>query len=151
MTKFKLTKKQAQAVLETKLQQLTSLEQEKLKKESEELKKTIEELEKILGDINEILKIIVKEVNELKRKYGDKYYCREVEVLVVVLTEESRTITPERSNVADVVAVLVATEILFSTYSGTPETLSRISEVNPSNIVENPVRGLTILPRVSSP
>jgi len=71
MTKFKLTKRQAQAVLETKLQQLTSLEQEKLKKESEDLKKTIEELEKILGDINEILKIIVKEVNELKRKYGD--------------------------------------------------------------------------------
>jgi len=71
MNKFKLTKRQAQAVLETKLQQLTSLEQEKLKKESENLKKIIEELEKILGDINEILKIIVKEVNELKKKYGD--------------------------------------------------------------------------------
>ena len=69
--KFNLTKKQAQAVLETKLQQLTSLEQDKLKKESEELKKTIEELEKILGDIKEVIKIIVKEVNELKKKYGD--------------------------------------------------------------------------------
>ncbi|MBU2562438.1 MAG: hypothetical protein KKF68_02135 [Nanoarchaeota archaeon] len=69
--KFKLTRKQAQAVLETKLQQLTSLEREKLKKEAEELKNKISEFEKILGNINEILKIIVKEVNELKSKYGD--------------------------------------------------------------------------------
>ena len=34
--KFKLTRKQAQAVLETKLQQLTSMEQNKLKKEHKE-------------------------------------------------------------------------------------------------------------------
>jgi len=68
---FKLTRKQAEAVLETKLQQLTSLEVDKLKKEADELKKRISELEKILADIKEILKIIVKEVNELKAKYGD--------------------------------------------------------------------------------
>ncbi|MFH1151537.1 MAG: DNA gyrase subunit A, partial [Nanoarchaeota archaeon] len=68
---FKLSKKQAQAVLDTKLQQLTSLERDKLDKESKELKLNIAELEKILGDINEVLKIIVKEVNELKKKYGD--------------------------------------------------------------------------------
>ncbi len=71
MKKYELSKKQAQAILETKLQQLTSLERDKLKKEQEELKKRIEELEKILADIKEILKIIVKEVNELKNKYGD--------------------------------------------------------------------------------
>ncbi len=69
--KFELNKKQAQAVLETKLQQLTSLEQDKLKKEQEKLKQTIEELEKILADIREVLKIIIKEVNDLKNKYGD--------------------------------------------------------------------------------
>ncbi|HDK42378.1 MAG TPA: DNA gyrase subunit A, partial [Candidatus Pacearchaeota archaeon] len=69
--KFKLTKKQAQAVLETKLQQLTSMEHDKLKKESKDLKEKIAELEKILGDIKEVLKIIVREINELKNKYGD--------------------------------------------------------------------------------
>jgi len=69
--KFKLTRKQAEAVLETKLQQLTSMEVDKLKREAEDLKKIIAELEKILGDVNEILKIIIKEVNELKTKYGD--------------------------------------------------------------------------------
>ena len=71
MKRFSLTGKQAKAVLETKLQQLTSLEVDKLKKESEDLKKAIAEYEKILADINEVLKIIVSEVNELKRKYGD--------------------------------------------------------------------------------
>ena len=71
MKNFNLSKKQAQAVLETKLQQLTSLEQDKLKKEQEELKMKIEEYEKILADIKEILRIITKEINELKNKYGD--------------------------------------------------------------------------------
>ena len=69
--KFKLTRKQAQAVLETRLQQLTSLEQEKLKKEYKDLKQKISEFEKVLKDIKKVLKIIVKEVNELKNKYGD--------------------------------------------------------------------------------
>ncbi len=69
--KYKLNKRQSEAVLETKLQQLTSLEVDKLKKEAEELKKKIIELENILGDIKEIIKIIVKEVKELKEKYGD--------------------------------------------------------------------------------
>ena len=72
VTKFKLTKKQAQAVLETKLQQLTSLAVDKLKTEGEELRNKILELEKILADIKEILKIILKDINELKNKYGDK-------------------------------------------------------------------------------
>lgn len=71
LKKYKLTRRQAEAVLETKLQQLTSLEVDKLKKEAEELKKKIEEYEKVLGDIKEVLKIIVKEVKELKDKYGD--------------------------------------------------------------------------------
>ena len=71
MKGFKLSKRQAQAVLDTKLQQLTSLELDKLKKECVQLKELIANLEKILGDIKEILKIIVKEINELKSKYGD--------------------------------------------------------------------------------
>jgi len=71
MKKFSLSKKQAQAVLDTKLQQLTSLESDKLKKEAEELMARISEFEKILSNVNEILKIIMKEVSELKKKYGD--------------------------------------------------------------------------------
>ncbi len=69
--KFKLTKRQAQAVLDTKLQQLTSLEQDKLKKEEKELKRKILELRKILGSMSEVLKVVVKEISELKKNYGD--------------------------------------------------------------------------------
>lgn len=70
--KFELSVKQAQAILEIKLSQLTRLEADKLKKEEEELKELIESLKKILGDEKEILKIIKKELNELKKNYGDE-------------------------------------------------------------------------------
>lgn len=72
MNKFKLSQRQAQAILDTKLQQLTTLEREKLKKESADLKITIAELEKILGDIKEVLKIISREISDMNKKYGDK-------------------------------------------------------------------------------
>jgi DNA gyrase subunit A len=72
MKKFNFTKKQAEAILETKLKQLTSLEHDKLKKEEQDLLELIEKLKKILADEKEILKIIKKELNELKEKYGDE-------------------------------------------------------------------------------
>lgn len=72
MSKYKLSQRQAKAVLETRLQQLTSLEQDKLKKENKELSDAIKEYKKILGSEKEILKIITKEVKELKKKYGDE-------------------------------------------------------------------------------
>jgi len=83
---YKLTERQAKAILETKLQQLTSMEQDKLKKESLELKKKIEEYEKILKEIKEVLKIIKKEVKELRDKYGD---ARRTQVLKRSLSEIS--------------------------------------------------------------
>ncbi|MEA3414408.1 MAG: DNA gyrase subunit A [Nanoarchaeota archaeon] len=71
MNKFKFTKNQVKAILETKLRQLTSLEHNKLKDELKELLKRIERYDKILGNIKEVLKIIKKEVLGLKEKYGD--------------------------------------------------------------------------------
>ncbi len=68
---FKLTKKQADAILEITLKQLTSLEHEKLKKEEKELVKKIEELRRILSSEKEILAIIKRELQELKKNYGD--------------------------------------------------------------------------------
>ena len=69
--KFDLSKKQAEAILEITLKQLTALEREKLEKEEKDLKEIIKELEVILGDEKEILKIIKRELNELKKNYGD--------------------------------------------------------------------------------
>jgi DNA gyrase subunit A len=71
MKKFGLTARQAKAVLEIRLQQLTRLEEGKLKEEEKELKETIDQLKKLLGSEQEILSVIKKEVQELKRKYGD--------------------------------------------------------------------------------
>ena len=71
-TKFALSKKQAEAILEITLRQLTALEREKLKNEEGELKTLISELQTILGDEKEILKIIKRELNELKKNYGDE-------------------------------------------------------------------------------
>ncbi|MEM3113165.1 MAG: DNA gyrase subunit A [Candidatus Pacearchaeota archaeon] len=69
--KFSLTKKQAEAILEITLKQLTALEREKLENEEKSLKELIKELKIILGDEKEIFKIIKKELNELKKNYGD--------------------------------------------------------------------------------
>ncbi len=70
--KFKLSKKQAEAILEITLKSLTALEREKLQKEEKDLKELITKLRKILDDEKEILKIIRLELNELKKNYGDK-------------------------------------------------------------------------------
>ena len=70
--KFNLNTKQSKAILETRLQQLTSLESDKLKDEEKKLKEKISNLEIILGDEKEVLKIICKEIKELKEDYGDK-------------------------------------------------------------------------------
>lgn len=70
--KFSLSDLQARAILEMQLRALAGLERKKVEDELTELKKLISGLEKILGDESEILKIIVEELEELKRKFGDE-------------------------------------------------------------------------------
>lgn len=72
--KLKLSRKQAEAILEMKLSKLTSLEQTKLKEENEELKVKMKELQKIIDSPQEILSIIRRELMELRRVYGDNRY-----------------------------------------------------------------------------
>jgi len=69
--KYKLSVKQAEAILEIKLSALTRLEQDKLKKEQSDLTEKIKELEKILSSEREILSVIRKELLEIKRKFAD--------------------------------------------------------------------------------
>lgn len=69
--KYSLSEKQTEAILEMRLSQLTSLEYTKLKDEEKELNEFIAKLKKILGDEKEILKLIVKDLKDLKEKYGD--------------------------------------------------------------------------------
>ncbi len=72
MKKFSLTDRQAKAVLEIRLSQLTHLEAGRLRDEEKKLNDSIKDLNAILGDEKEILKVIKKEVQELKAKYGDE-------------------------------------------------------------------------------
>lgn len=72
MKNFKLSDKQATAILEMKLQTLAGLERKKIKEELEEKLKLIAELENLLKDPKKILGVIKDEVKELKEKYGDQ-------------------------------------------------------------------------------
>ncbi len=66
---FVLDEKQANAILEMRLQRLTSLEVEKLNDELAQLRATIEDLKDILANESRILEIIRNDLTEIKTKY----------------------------------------------------------------------------------
>jgi DNA gyrase subunit A len=72
MKKFKLSERQATAILEMKLQTLAGLERQKIKDELEEKLKLIKKLESILKSKTKIMGIIKEELEEVKNKYGDE-------------------------------------------------------------------------------
>ncbi|MBA2876975.1 DNA gyrase subunit A [Anoxybacillus ayderensis] len=71
MTKFQLSEKQAQAILDMRLQRLTGLEREKIEQEYAELVKLIAHLKAILADEQKVLQIIRDELLEIKEKFND--------------------------------------------------------------------------------
>lgn len=85
--KFPLTKIQAQAILDMKLQRLTGLEREKIVKDYEETIKEIEKLKAILASPALVDNIIKEELLDIKKKYADK---RRTEI-----THEAEEITIE--------------------------------------------------------
>ena len=71
MDTFELTRPQAQAILDLRLQKLTSLERSKVKEEHQELLARIQELRALLGDEDAIYGVIRSELLEIKRLYND--------------------------------------------------------------------------------
>ena len=71
MTRFNLSKIQAEAILEIKLRQLAKLEEIKIRGEQEELNKERDTLEKILGSKARMSTLLKKEIIEAAEKYGD--------------------------------------------------------------------------------
>lgn len=71
MEGFKLTDKQAQAILDLRLQRLTGLEREKIVEEYQDTLKAIEEYKAILADEWRILQIVKDELSEVREKFGD--------------------------------------------------------------------------------
>ena len=71
MDGFKLSEKQAQAILDLRLQRLTGLEREKIEEEYQEVLKKIDWLKSVLADESKIMTIIKEELTAVKEKYGD--------------------------------------------------------------------------------
>ncbi len=69
--RFKLSEIQATAILDMQLRRLAALERQKIEEEYEAIKKLIDQLVAILKDPGKVLDIIVKELTELKEKFGD--------------------------------------------------------------------------------
>ncbi len=72
MTQFKLSEKQAQAILDMRLQRLTGLEREKIEEEFQNLMQLISELKAILADNEKVLEIIREELTEIKERFNDE-------------------------------------------------------------------------------
>ena len=70
-SRFGLSDKQAQAILDMRLARLTGLEQEKIQAELHELSKLFAYYESILADETKLLGIIKEEILEVRRKYAD--------------------------------------------------------------------------------
>jgi DNA gyrase subunit A len=70
MSQFGFSEKQAQAILDMRLQRLTGLERDKINEELKQILAIVADLKRILGDVNEIYAIIVKELTEIREKYG---------------------------------------------------------------------------------
>ncbi|QHS23839.1 DNA gyrase subunit A [Virgibacillus sp. MSP4-1] len=72
ISRFELSEKQAQAILDMRLQRLTGLEREKIENEYSDLMKLIGELKEILADEEKVLEIIREELTEIKERFNDE-------------------------------------------------------------------------------
>ncbi len=71
MDTFELTRPQAQAILDLRLQKLTGLERDKVKEEHAGLLARIKELRDLLGDESAVLGVIKSELAEIRRLFND--------------------------------------------------------------------------------
>ncbi|MBU2702768.1 DNA gyrase subunit A [Sporomusaceae bacterium BoRhaA] len=72
MNGFSLSEKQAQAILEMRLQRLTGLEREKIDQEYQDILATIAYLESVLADDAKLFQIIREELLSVKQRFGDE-------------------------------------------------------------------------------
>ena len=79
MSKFKLSERQSQAILDMRLRRLTGLERDKIQSEYDELIALIADLADILAKPERVAQIIKEELDEVKRKFADK---RRTELMV---------------------------------------------------------------------
>jgi DNA gyrase subunit A len=76
ISKYKLSEIQSKAIVEMRLRQLTGLEQDKLRNEYNEIKELITDLKNILDTEDRRMEIIINELIEVRKKYGDERRSR---------------------------------------------------------------------------
>ena len=94
--KYKLSVVQAKAILELRLSRLTALETDKLKEEYEELIKEIKRLQEILSTESVLVRVVKKELEEIKSDFGDE---RRTEIIEKRLTIDDADLIPEEERV----------------------------------------------------
>lgn len=71
IARFGFSERQAQAILDMRLQRLTGLEREKLEAEYGELKRTVEYLASLLADEGKLMGVVKDEMLEIRRRFAD--------------------------------------------------------------------------------
>jgi DNA gyrase subunit A len=81
MSRFALSERQANAILEMRLRALTALERQRVLDELAEVRERIEELRALLGSDAKVLEVVLEELAEIREKYGD---ARRTEITAAV-------------------------------------------------------------------
>jgi DNA gyrase subunit A len=102
VTKFSLSEKQAQAILDMRLQRLTGLEREKIQKDYKNILKNIARFKEILASERLVLNIIKDELAEIQDQFGDERYTEIVEktkeiTIEDMIVEEDMIVTISKS------------------------------------------------------
>jgi DNA gyrase subunit A len=98
--KFSLSEKQAQAILDMRLQRLTGLEREKIQKDYKNILKDIARFKEILASERLVLNIIKNELTEIQEQFGDDRYTE--------IIEETKEITIEDMIVEEDMVVTIS-------------------------------------------
>lgn len=96
MKEFKFSDKQADAILEMKLQKLAGLERKKIEDELKTVQAFIKEMKDLLASPKKILAVVKDELTALKEKYGDERRTRVIRSGAKVLSVED--LVPEEEN-----------------------------------------------------
>src|SRR5262249_19166266 len=72
ISRFEFTERQAQAIIELQLQRLTGMEQQKILEELVEIQQRIAEYMEILGSEKVLRGVIVRELKEVQKEFGDE-------------------------------------------------------------------------------
>ena len=109
--RFKLSERQAQAILDMRLRRLTGLERDKIESEYNELLEYIKELEEILADEEVLLQLVRDELSEIKERFGDE---RRTEIQLGGLDDlEDEDLIPEEQIVITLSHIITLNDYLF--------------------------------------